>query len=158
MGVHYNPGDIVLGNWTLSELIGEGSFGSVFRAKRKDFGRTYESAIKIITIPKNQSELVSAKADGMDEDSVKAYFHTFVDELVDEISLMSKLKGNSNVVSYEDHTVIQRTDRIGWDIIIRMELLTPLLEYTHKEKLKKKTLCNWALICATLWRFVRSTI
>ena len=34
----YKPGDVVLGNWTLMRLIGEGSYGCVFEAKREDYG------------------------------------------------------------------------------------------------------------------------
>lgn len=40
--------------------------------------------------------------------------------------MTSSLKGNSNIVSYEDHMVIPREEEVGWDILIRMELLTPL--------------------------------
>ena len=138
MDGQYKPGDIILGNWTLIQLLGEGSFGRVFEAEREDFGRVYKAAIKIITIPQNQSEIKSVMADGMDKGSITAYFQSFVEELVDEFSLMSSLKGNSNIVSYEDHTVIQHKNDIGWDIIIRMELLTPMLDYTQNTKLRRK--------------------
>lgn len=128
MNGHYSPGDVVLGSWTLVRLIGEGSYGKVFEAEREDFGMTYKAAVKIITIPQSDSEVKNARAEGMDEDSVTSYFRSFVEEIVQEFALMSKLKGTSNVVSYEDHTVIPHKDRVGWDIIIRMELLTPLLD------------------------------
>ena len=127
MSGQYNIGDIVLGNWKLTSILGEGSYGRVFEAVREDFGRTYKSALKIITIPQNQGEIKSIMADGMDGGSVTSYFKSIVEELVDEFTIMSKLKGRSNVVSYEDHHVIQHKNGIGWDIIIRMELLTPLL-------------------------------
>ena len=96
----YGVGETVLGNWVLVGMIGEGSFGRVFEAEREDFGRTYKAAIKIITIPQSSSEIKSAMADGMDRESAESYFEGFVGELVDEFSLMSSLKGNSNVVSY----------------------------------------------------------
>jgi len=138
MNGQYRTGDVVLGNWTLVQLIGEGSFGRVFEAEREDFGRTYKAAIKIITIPQSQSEIKSVMADGMDASSVTAYYRTFVEELVDEFSLMSRLKGNSNVVSYEDHSVIKHDNWVGWDIIIRMELLTPLFDYTRTNQMSRK--------------------
>jgi len=137
MNGQYRPGEVVLGNWTLIEMIGEGSYGRVFKAEREDFGRVYNAAIKIITIPQSQSEIKNVMADGMDKDSITAYFRGFVEELVGEFSLMSNLKGNSNVVSYEDHTVTQHTEGIGWDIIIRMELLSPLNDYILANKLTK---------------------
>ena len=138
MDGQYVIGDIVLGNWKLIRLIGEGSFGRVYEAEREDFGRTYKAALKIITIPQNKSEISSIKADGMDQENVKAYFKSFVEDLVNEFSLMAQLKGNSNVVSYEDHTVIEHSQDIGWDIIIRMELLTPLLDLVSEMKMTKK--------------------
>ena len=42
---------------------------------------------------------------------------------------MSKLKGHSNIVSYEDHKMFPHEDGVGWDILIRMELLTPITSY-----------------------------
>lgn len=133
MNGHYGTGDIVLRNWTLVKLIGEGSYGKVYEAAREDFGTTYKAAIKIITIPQSQSEVKNARAEGMDDMSVTAYFRGFVEEIVHELVLMSKLKGNSNIVSYEDHVVVEHQGEIGWDVIIRMELLTPLLDYVQEK-------------------------
>ena len=129
---HYGPGDTVLNNWTLVRLIGEGSFGRVFEAERKDFGNTYKAAIKIITIPYSEAEITNICAE-MGEGSVTTYFRSFVEEIVREFALMSQLKGTANVVSYEDHAVVQHSDDIGWDVIIRMELLTPLLDYSMNQ-------------------------
>ena len=151
MNGQYNPGDIVLHNWKLIRPIGEGSFGRVFEAQREDFGRIYKAALKIITIPQNKSEIQSILADGMDEDSATTYFRSFVEELVDEFSLMAQLKGNSNIVSYEDHKVIQHTVGIGWDIIIRMELLTPLLQYASGRTMHRKDIMKLGMdICRAL--------
>ena len=33
-----DAGDVVLGKWTLVQLIGEGSYGKVSEAHREDFG------------------------------------------------------------------------------------------------------------------------
>jgi Protein kinase domain. len=125
----YNIGDVVLGNWRLERLIGEGSYGRVFEAKREDFGQEYKAAIKIVTIPQNQSEVSSVRSEGMDEPSITAYFRTMVEDMVREFNLMAQLKGTANVVSYEDHAVLPHSDGVGWDITIRMELLTPLVQH-----------------------------
>lgn len=151
MNGQYNAGDTVLGNWKLSRLIGEGSFGRVFEAVREDFGTTYKAAIKIITIPQRQSEIKSARAEGMDEKSVNAYFRSFVEEIVREFALMSRLKGTANVVSYEDHTVIPHQGTIGWDIIIRMELLTSLLDHTSTKTFTRQDVIKLGIdICRAL--------
>ena len=127
---YYKSMEPFWGVWKIRRLIGEGSFGKVFEIEREDFGRTYRAALKAITIPQSQSELKSVLADGMDLNSATNYYKSFVEEVVDEFALMAGLKGNSNIVSYEDHMVIEHKEGVGWDILIRMELLTPLLDYT----------------------------
>ena len=131
---YYKQYEPIFGVWHITRLIGEGSFGKVFEIEREDFGQVYKAALKAITIPASQSEVRSVRSEGMDEESVRATFHSKVQELVKEFALMSKLKGNSHVVSYENHQVIEHKDNIGWDILIQMELLTPLDEYIQKKK------------------------
>lgn len=89
--------------WKNAGLIGEGSFGRVYRIQREEFGRVYEAALKVITIPGSQADVRAAYDEGMDEESVTEYFRGFVEEVVAEFALLSELKGNSNIVSYEDH-------------------------------------------------------
>lgn len=121
--------------WKTEEYIGEGSFGKVYRITREDFGHTYESALKVITIPANKGELASVLNDGFDEESATMYFRSMVEDIVDEFALMSKLRGNSNIVSFEDHAVVEHENEIGWDIYIRMELLTPLFQHIRQHPL-----------------------
>ena len=65
----------------------------------------------------------------MSKQEVTSYFRSFVDEFTNEIVVMSSLKGYTNIVSYEDHMVIPHENGIGADILIRMELLTPLSKW-----------------------------
>lgn len=135
---YYKKHEPIFNSWYIKSLLGEGSFGKVFEIQRQDFGVTYKAALKAITIPQNQSEIKSVMADGMDEASATAYFRQLVEDIVSEFVLMSKLKGNSNIVSYEDHLVVEHTEGIGWDILIRMELLTPLIDHIRQVKLSRK--------------------
>ena len=128
MNGHYSSGEIVFGKWKLERMLGAGSFGKVFEATREDFG-SYKSAVKIITIPQSPAEIQEARSEGMDDASITYYFRSVVDEIVREFALLSQFKGTSNIVSYEDHDVIPHEGSVGWDILIRMELLTPLTEY-----------------------------
>ena len=122
-------------DWTVESFIGEGTYGKVFKVVRNEFNRTYESALKVIRIPQNNAEYESVRNDGMDERSVTTYFRSLVDEIIGEFTMMSRLRGNSNIVSYEDHSVTALTDSFGWEICIRMELLTPLYKYLKDHEL-----------------------
>lgn len=142
--------------WTATRLIGEGSFGKVYEIVRNNFGIEEHSALKIITIPSSQAELQSLKNDGMDDASATEYYRGLVDEFVQEIALMSKLKGNSNIVNYEDYAVIEHNVSVGWDILIRMELLTDLPAYIRDNSLSTNDviklgidICNALEVCQT---------
>lgn len=112
---YYRKYEPFFGKWTFSKLIGEGSYGKVFEIERVDKydGEVYKAAMKAITVPQNPSEIETLKDNGMDDESVTAYFRGNVDDFKNEIKLMSKLKGESNIVSYEDHEVIQHEPGIG---------------------------------------------
>ena len=148
---YYKKYEPIFGEWSIVRELGEGSFGKVFEIERRDFGYTYKAALKAITIPQSQSEVKSVLADGMDEQSATSYFRGFVEEMVAEFVLMSKLKGHSNIVSYEDHRVVEHTEGIGWDILIRMELLTPLLDHVSKNPLSRGDVIKLGIdICKAL--------
>ncbi len=119
-------------DWTVESFIGEGTYGKVYRIVRTEFNHTYESALKVISIPQNSSEIATIQSEGMDNDSITAYFKGMVEDIVSEFAIMSELKGNSNIVSYEDHSYEKRKESFGWDIYIRMEMLTPLFTYMRE--------------------------
>lgn len=125
-------------NWHMVREIGEGSFGHVYEIAREEFGVTYRAAMKIISLPRNEQDVESLRASGMSEDEIRSYYSQFVQDMAGEISMMSRLKGQSHIVSYEDHAVIPHEDGIGADIQIRMELLTPLLTYTRRHVLTQR--------------------
>ena len=118
--------------WYIKKKIGSGSFGDVYEVERKEFDKVYRSALKIISIPKNEDEKRSLKEEIADDASLTAYYDSAVKSISDEMAIMSEVKGHTNIVSYEDHEVIKHEDGIGYDIIIRMELLTLLTDYQKK--------------------------
>ena len=125
--------------------------GKVYKIVRKDFGHTYEAALKVIEIPRNQAEFRSACNQGMSKEEVKEYFKSMVENIVKEFALMSKVKGNSNIVSYEDHAVIEKSDGFGWTIYIRMELLTPLYEHAKNVKMTVRDVVHMGIdLCKAL--------
>lgn len=127
---YYKKFEPIDGKYYINKELGSGAFGTVFEVQREDFP-DMKSALKVISIPSSQSEVDNYREENFDLDdkSVTSYFYGFVEEFVKEFRLMSQLKGQSNIVSYEDHDVIKKEDGIGWDIFIRMELLTPMNKY-----------------------------
>lgn len=147
----YKKKEPYFGNWYISKKLGEGSFGKVFEIRREDFAASQVAALKVITIPQSSSEIESLYASGMDKEGTRGYYWSFVQEVVGEVAIMSKLKGNTNIVSYEDHMVIPHEDGIGWDILIRMELLIPLVKYIASARFGRQEIAKIGIdICKAL--------
>jgi serine/threonine protein kinase len=120
--------------WRLVELLGKGSFGEVYRAVREEHGVTASAAIKVISLPQNEAEIATLRSEGMDDQAVRAYYQGVVNDFVNEIKLLESMKGTQNIVSVEDYCVLEKGGSIGWDIFIRMELLTSFIAHSTGKK------------------------
>jgi len=149
--MEFSMESVVLDGWKIIRLLGEGSYGKVFEIERSEFGQTYRAALKVITVPQSSAEVRSVISEGMSVSQAEAYFHGIVEELMHEFSIMFKLKGTANVVSCEDLRVLEHPDGIGWDILIRMELLHPLLPYVYQHPMARRDIIRLGIdICKAL--------
>lgn len=137
--------------WEIKERIGGGTYGTVYKAIRRDNGVESHAAIKIISVPNDPAEMDSLQSDGYDIDASRTYLQGVVNDYVSEIQLMESLKGTPNIVSVEDYKVVERENEVGWDIYIRMELLTPLTEYISSKKMSESDVLKLGCdICTSL--------
>ena len=147
----YRKYEPIFGSWYLSRLLGKGSFGKVFEITREEFGTTYRSALKIISIPQDDDDVKARMTEANDIQTVSEYYEGILREITTENEIMAQLKGNSNIVSYEDHQIIPHEDGIGYDILIRMELLTPLIDRMVEKRLDEKEVVKLGVdICKAL--------
>lgn len=112
--------------WETVDLIGRGSFGAVYEIRRNVLGNIEKAALKVISIPQNASDVEEMYNDGYDRESITSTFQAHLKSIVAEYALMRKMNGSSNIVNCDDVRYVQHDDGIGWDIFIKMELLTPL--------------------------------
>jgi serine/threonine protein kinase len=137
--------------WNIVKLLGEGSFGKVYEIERKNYGIEERSALKVITIPQSSAEVRSLKNEGMDDESVTSFYLGLVKDFAQEIALMSKLKGNPGIVAYDDYAIVEHEGEFGWDIVIRMELLTPLADHMRINDYGEKEVVDLAIeLCDAL--------
>ena len=118
----------------LTELIGEGAFSKVYRAEKHTDGAFDTAAIKVISIPSDERQLRALTCDGLSEKETEDFLYSLVKGYTTEIKLMTSFRSCPNVVSILDHTICRKKGSVGWDIFIRMELLTPLDRYISSTK------------------------
>ena len=136
--------------WETVRLIGRGSFGAVYEIERDMFGDKEKAALKVITIPQNSSDIDELYGEGYDDASITSTFKSYLKSIVAEYSLMRKMNGSSNVVNCDDVRYVQHDDGFGWDIFIKMELLTPLTKALGKTVTDEQAARIGADICKAL--------
>ena len=139
--------------WETVRKLGTGSFGAVYEIERDIFGHKEKAALKTITIPHDESDLEELYSNGYDDESITAHFRDCLADIVREYTLMLEMKGHTNVVYCDDIRYIQHDDGLGWDIFIKMELLTPLIKALPVEAGEEqvirlgKGLCDALVLC-----------
>ncbi len=139
--------------WNVVRLIGRGSFGAVYEIQRDVFGETEKAALKVITIPENGADIDDLRIEGYDDESITSRFQSYLEDIVREYSTMAKMKGHPNVVYCDDVKYVQHDDGIGWDIYIKMELLTPIMKCLDQVENEQAiidlgiAMCNALVLC-----------
>ena len=137
------------GSWKVKRKIGEGSYGAVYEVKKTLLGNTSSSAVKLISFDNaemlrgiNVDETLSAKElEGLKLEAAK--------KNVREAALMDKLPGRANIVTIYDYGIYSNEKTT--DVIIRMELLTNLGEYTNTVKMDTDKVIKFGMdICKAL--------
>ena len=150
--------------WHTQELLGKGAFGEVYKVKREELGETFYSAVKVIRIPHDTEEIKELMDEGHTSQSIRYYYESIAQGLMNEIKVLEILKSAGNVVNIEEFEIHERTDSVGWDAYIRMELLKNLNEYRRGHKMDVKEtakmgmdICH-ALICCEQSRIIHRDI
>lgn len=136
--------------WETVRLIGRGSFGAVYEIERDMFGEKEKAALKVIMIPQSSSDIDELYGEGYDGESITNVFNAYLQSIVAEYSLMRKMNGSANVVNCDDVRYVQHDDGFGWDIFIKMELLTPLTKAVGKEVSDEQVIRIGTDICKAL--------
>lgn len=118
--------------WTVTKVIGQGSFGTVYEIQRRVGDFTEVAALKVISLPQNDTEINALRAEHYDDNSIIRYYGESVSKIENEYAIMAGLKGHRNIVYCDDIEKIPHSNGIGWDIYIKMERLTPLKEFVQQ--------------------------
>lgn len=139
--------------WITGNRMGKGGFGSVYEIYRNEYDVHEKAALKVLSIPQSEDEIDLLRCGGMDDESITTQYNNHVKDIVHEYKMMIDLKNCPNVVRCEDYMVVKFEKGLGWNIYLKMELLTPLLKAMDQVNSEKKIiklgidLCNALVIC-----------
>ena len=144
--------------WETGAIIGRGSFGEVYEIHRDVFGTREQAALKVITIPQHASDVEEMYSKNYDEESITSAFQGQFESIVQEYTLMHSISDCPNIVRCDDVRYIQHDDSIGWDIYIKMELLTPLVKAIAQNATEETVIRVGMDICRALERCCQAHI
>ena len=123
--------------WRLVKLLGRGTYGRVYLFKREEYGITFYSAIKHISIPADLNQIDDHYTENMAKDAgtMKIHCTQILQSYMNEININVELRGHTNFVSYYDQQIIPCEDGPGYDIYILMEYLTNLNSFLRQRPL-----------------------
>ena len=101
-------GKQILG-YTVDEVVGSGSFGTVYKVSKTNASGTYVRALKHIRLPATKQQYNSVlNSMGGDYSKADDYFAAALRETVDEIRILSMLSesGVMNIVRYYENDII----------------------------------------------------
>ena len=140
--------------WKIVKYLGGGAYGKVYEIERNNSGIQEKAAVKIVSRPKEESELEADYQNGYDRESIAVKYTEILQEYINEYKLMKELQGQSNIVSCDDFALEKNPNGIGGKIYIRMELLTPLQKVTKERLLSEKEviklgkdICKALILC-----------
>jgi serine/threonine protein kinase len=148
---------MLFGAWQTGQLLGDGSKGqsAVYEVHRFENGRQEIAALKAVNLIRRSGAFESLSAQCA-EDYLKT-LRLLQRSAVDEVRVMAKLWGNTNIVDYLDFDTHEWTeqDEYGCDLLILMERLSCLRNamnggriFTEEEILKiGKDICAALTTC-----------
>ncbi|MCD7802354.1 MAG: BspA family leucine-rich repeat surface protein [Clostridiales bacterium] len=125
----------------LKEEIGHGAYGRVYKVLNTECSPPMEEALKVISIPLAEDE----------GELGNTFYRSAAETLAREATILSDLSGNPYIVRYYDHAIIPRDSGVGYDILIRMELLTPFKRHVAEHGLLRQDVIKVGIdICRAL--------
>lgn len=123
-------GKTILG-YTVSEMLGSGAFGTVYKAVKTNPAGQYVRALKHITIPTEKQYNSVLNSMGGDVSKADNYFSEMLKGIVSEINILNDLSENGveHIVRYYENDIEVVDSPRRYDIYILMEYLTPLEDY-----------------------------
>lgn len=130
--------------YRVEELIGKGSFASVYKVKKENESGTYVRALKHIVIPEQAQYQRIWNAMGRDKEKTERYFEQVFQETMQEIRLLHAFtdSGIHHIVSCYENDVICHESPRQYEIFILMEYLTPLSDYIGENDFTTEDVLN----------------
>lgn len=138
--------------WRIVDKIGEGSTGEVYKAVKNNGNANVYSAIKYISFPKTTGDIDELIRLGLIKSRNEAndYYKKILDELKKDFDIIRRYN-NQYILNYYDYYQEPHRDGVGYDVYLRMELVSEVLGDFNNKKLLVNDIAQMGIdICNAL--------
>ena len=115
----------VFPGWRIVQSLGKGSFGETYEIERMIQGLVETNVMKVIALPKDDSE-IEALRQQYDDESIAQFYDGIRQKMLKEYDFIRMFGSFPNIVHLIDAATLRQENGLGWYVLIRMEPLTPL--------------------------------
>ena len=146
-------------DWSIVSTIGQGNFAKVYLVERRSSSISERAALKVITLDDNSFSLFEDSHNNNKED-YNTYKQNIINEYLNEVNFLLRLsRGCINIVGCRDYQVQKSEYESKIEILILMDLLTPLKEHFSSGTIREKAIIKKGIdICNALTHLVKFSI
>lgn len=149
-----NENGYIWPGWKTCELLERDRNVAVYRIERTLPGFTENAALKVICFPLQQKEEEFRQL-GYSESDISNYSKECLKEIIQVYKTMSRFRDCQNIRIIDDVQVVEYEDGVGWDVLVKMELLKPLLQ-SQKAAMSEQATVNVGVdICNAIMQYER---
>lgn len=121
-------------DYKVVEVLGSGSFGTVYKVIKKNESGEYVRALKHIKLPSKKQYASILNTMGGDVEKANDYINSMLNNIISEVRILNDLseKNVPNVIRYYENDIVKTDSPRSYDINILMEYLTPLDDFIYK--------------------------
>ena len=133
--------------FTVTEELGEGAFGKVYKVEKTNVSGHYVRAMKHIAIPNEKQYESVLNSMGGNVAKANNYFEQMLGSIVSEIQILSQFSDNHIVRYYDNHIESTVSSKFAkrYDVYIMMEYLTPLDDYVKSKDFRVRDIIKLGL-------------
>ena len=112
--------------WTTVRLLGRGSCGCVYEITKDVQTSLRHAAMKVIPVPPSPDAIDALHRQGHSDQSITALLQKQRDDILARYAAARQLGDCPQILCHNDVQQVPHADGLGWDILVKMELLQPL--------------------------------
>lgn len=112
--------------WKTVRLIEAGQNGELYEIRLDGSDPAETAAVRILSVPQDPKRTAALQRKGYDADRIRQHYQKLTDRFLEDNRRLQALSAHPNLAACQDLRKIPHADGIGWDIVLKMPLPSPL--------------------------------